>query len=108
MKKISVIVIICLMILPLTFLTGCTQSNTGKYTVSIDLYAFDPSNITITKGATVTWTNNDQTQHTVTSNNFDSGRIDPGNTYSHTFNDAGTFIYHCEVHPYMVGIIIVQ
>ena len=59
---------------------------------------------------TVTWTNQDYTIHTVTSNVglFSSGLLNHGDTWSYTFTTSGTFPYHCAIHPYMVGTIIVE
>ncbi len=64
-------------------------------------FAFNPTTITISKGTTVTWTNRDSAPHTITSISgaFDSGSLSQGQTYSHTFNEAGTFEYSCTIHP---------
>jgi plastocyanin len=73
--------------------------------------AFNPNPLTISKGTTVTWMNNDSTTHTSTSNNsgpWSSGSIDPGGTFSFTFQSSGSFAYHCAIHPGMVGTITVQ
>jgi plastocyanin len=78
--------------------------------VSIANMSFSPADITVKKGATVTWTNNDSITHTVTAdsgNTFDSGNLEPGKTFSHTFNDTGTFAYHCNIHPNMTGKVTV-
>lgn len=97
---------------------GCTQSpsttptTTGNSnTVSIKGFAFNPSTLTVPVGTTVTWTNEDSTTHTVTSDSgseFDSGQIPSGQTYSHTFNTAGTFSYHCSIHTSMKAQIVVE
>ncbi len=75
---------------------------------------FQPQEITVPAGTTVTWTNQDDVSHTVTSgprdaptNLFDSGDIAPGGTFSFTFTDPGTYEYHCSVHPGMDGTVIV-
>lgn len=88
---------------------GNTGGSTGN-TVSISNYTFSPTSLTIAKGTTVKWTNDDQVTHTVTDDNgkFDSGNLPYGQTYSHTFSDTGTFHYHCSIHTYMKGTIIVQ
>ncbi len=71
-------------------------------TVNIDIkgYTFVPDTITIPVGTTVIWTNDDGVAHTATSISgvFDSGSIDPGKTYSFTFNQAGTFEFGCTIH----------
>src|SRR5260370_18080160 len=78
-------------------------------------FGFSPATITIKVGTTVTWTNNTGTPHTVTSDDgtsFDSGINTPlspsGGTFSHTFTKAGTFSYHCQIHPFMVATVILQ
>lgn len=81
--------------------------------VSIKNLAFDPQTLTIQVGDTVTWTNNetDGTDHTTTSdtaNLWDSGLLQPGQSFSHTFPDPGTFTYHCTVHTFMTGSIVVH
>lgn len=77
--------------------------------IDIRNFSFNPSTLTISNGSTVTWLNNDNTTHTVTSpGNFNSSNIMPGQSYSHTFNSTGTFNYYCNTHPYMSGTIIVQ
>ena len=65
--------------------------------------------ITVTVGTTVEWTNSDPLPHTVTANDksFNSGLIQPGKTYRHTFTKAGTFNYYCVPHPFMKGVIVV-
>ena len=65
--------------------------------------------ITVTVGTTVEWTNSDPLPHTVTANDksFNSGLIQPGKTYRHTFTKAGTFSYYCIPHPFMKGVIVV-
>lgn len=72
--------------------------------------AYVPNPITIALGSAVTWTNNDSTAHTATSNTgvFNSGAIGPGQSFSFTFQTAGTYQYHCSFHPGMVGSVVVQ
>ncbi|VVB97604.1 Halocyanin [uncultured archaeon] len=82
-------------------------------TVAVEIkgFAYNPANITISKGTTVVWTQNDSVSHTVTiasGTGFDSGTLNQGQTFSYTFNEAGTFIYGCSIHPRMSGKIIVQ
>jgi amicyanin len=61
-------------------------------------------------GTTVEWTNNDPLPHTVTAvdKTFNSGLIQPGKTFRHTFTKAGTFKYFCMPHPFMKGVIVVK
>jgi plastocyanin len=78
--------------------------------VSIANFSFSPAAITVSIGATITWTNNDSSSHTVTADDgsFDSGRLAPGATFSQTFATAGTFAYHCSIHSMMKGTVTVR
>ena len=79
--------------------------------VSITDFQFSPATVTITAGDSVTWTNNtSSTPHTSTSDTgaWDSGTIDGGASFTHTFSTAGTFAYHCNFHPQMTGTVVVQ
>src|SRR6266699_1013077 len=69
-----------------------------------------PANFTTTVGRTVTWANKDTTTHTVTSTTglFDSGILNPGQTYSHTFAQAGVYSYYCTLHSWMKGNLTVK
>lgn len=87
------------------------QSASG--TVDIKNMMFTPSQITIAKGGTVTWTNNDSVTHTVVDDlsnvgGPNSGDIAPGQNYSFTFTKSGSFQYHCGIHPSMRGTIVVK
>lgn len=72
--------------------------------------AFNPDDLDIAVGTTVTWTNTDSTSHTSTSEarSWDSGTILPGRQFSFTFQNAGTFPYRCTIHPGMVGTVVVR
>src|SRR3954466_7750813 len=88
-----------------------TAGAQGKtMTVSIKNFAFNPPNTTVSAGTTVTWVNNDQVPHTATANNgaFDSGTLQPGQSYSFAFDKAGTYAYHCNIHPDMTATITVS
>ena len=86
---------------------GCEETADG---------CFIPSPVTIPMGGTVTWENNDTAAHTATGGSategpsgvFDSSLIMAGSSFSHTFEDAGTFDYFCMVHPWMAGTVIVE
>jgi plastocyanin len=88
-----------------------SNTPTATSSVSIENFAFMPPDITVKKGATVTWTNNDSTTHTVTASSGEKGpassNLSPGDKYSFTFDTAGTFHYHCSIHPYMLGTVTV-
>ena len=89
--------------------TTASSTSSGN-TVSIANFAFSPATLPIPAGTTVTWTNNDSTTHTVTSDNgvFDSGNLAPNAIFSYTFSNAGTFAYHCSLHTSMTGKIVVK
>jgi len=102
--------------------------------ISIKGFAFNPKTIEVVKGTTVTWTNGDTVPHTVTTGvapatfpplpsgasptpfpslssgdgKVFSGRIEPTKTFNFTFNEAGTFVYFCSVHPAMGATITVK
>ncbi len=72
--------------------------------------SYDPETVTIKAGDTVTWVNEDAPQHDVVADNgeFKSDLFDKGQTFSFTFTQAGTYPYHCSVHPGMTGTVTVQ
>jgi plastocyanin len=70
--------------------------------------AFEPKDLTVKVGDTVTWTNDGQLPHTATAEGFDSGSIAPGDTYEWTAEKAGTVSYVCTFHPGMEGTITVN
>jgi plastocyanin len=76
--------------------------------VKIQNFAFDPGTLTVKKGTTVTWTNNDSAPHQIKSATFNSSQLSKGQAFSFTFNETGTFDYSCSIHPSMLGKIIVQ
>lgn len=76
--------------------------------VKIVDFAFKPRTIDISRGSTVKWTNRGSVSHTVTFKGFKSGTLAPGNAFSHKFPKAGTFKYHCSIHPDMKGKVVVS
>jgi len=72
--------------------------------------AFTAADLNIAAGTAVTWVNGDSTSHTSTSNaaGWDSGIVAPGGQFSFVFQSAGTFPYHCVIHPGMVGTVVVR
>lgn len=77
-------------------------------TVNIQEYAYNPSVIRIKEGDTITWVNQDTVQHNVSNDSFESPLLSNGETFSYTFETAGTFEYTCTPHPYMEGTVIVE
>jgi amicyanin len=80
--------------------------------VSIDNFVFEPKELVVTAGTTVTWVNTDDVPHTATSTAspalFDSKALDTNDTFSFEFKAAGTYSYFCKVHPYMTGKVVVK
>jgi plastocyanin len=78
--------------------------------VSIVDFGFTPVNLTVAPGTTVTWTNMGGVPHTTSSDDgaWDSGTRAPGQSFSFTFRNGGSFTYHCNIHPVMSAVITVQ
>ncbi len=92
--------------------TPPTEEETAQVSneIKISGFAFVPATITVSVGTTVTWAHNDSPPHTVSSRDalFDSGNLSRGATFSHTFEQSGTFEYYCKIHPYMTGKVNVE
>jgi plastocyanin len=87
--------------------SGATPNCTNPCTIVIQNSQFGQTQpIIVSAGTKVTWANKDSTEHTVTSDTglFGSSILSPGQTFSYTFSNAGTFNYHCLIHP-MTGTI---
>jgi plastocyanin len=89
-----------------------SDANTARATVErvkIVDFAFRPRVTDVSRGTRVRWTNRGSVSHTTTSNGgiWDSGSIAPGGTFSRVFRNAGTFRFHCTIHPDMKGKIVV-
>jgi plastocyanin len=78
--------------------------------VDIAGFAFSPQAVTVHVGDTVTWTNADAQHHTATADDgsFNTGAINSGSSKSVTLTTAGTFPYHCSIHPSMTATIVVE
>jgi plastocyanin len=109
--------------------TGTSATGGGGATTSVSIVsgassltdtAFDPNPVQVSVGDTITWTNDDIQPHTVTSgaNGQPDGKFDsspnfnpllaPGQTFEHTFTEAGQYPYYCALHPNMVGMVSVS
>jgi len=90
--------------------TSTSGAGAKSASVTIKDFEFTPATVTIAIGGTVTWTNNGPSTHTATADDgsFDSGNLSQGKTFSHTFQTAGTFAYHCTIHPFMTATVVVQ
>jgi len=81
--------------------------------IKINNFAFSPATLTVKAGTTVTWTNADSAPHTVVSDagapaQFTSQALATGSSFPFTFTQAGTYTYHCSIHPSMKGTVIVE
>jgi plastocyanin len=85
-------------------------SPTSAVDVDIAKFAYGPPEITVAPGTRITWTNRDETPHTVTGNDksFASKGLDTGDKFEHTFDREGDFGYICAVHPFMTGVVHVR
>ena len=89
---------------------GCsTSSEAAAVTVQIANFAFDPPEVTAKVGETIGWTNGDSTAHTATTDDggCDTGNIAQNATAGLVFDAAGTYAYHCKIHPNMTGTITI-
>jgi plastocyanin len=76
--------------------------------VSIVDFSFMPDRLRVRVGDSVTWTNNGDAPHTSTSLGWNSGILQPGDTFTFTFNSLGRFMYRCNIHRQMRGLIQVR
>jgi plastocyanin len=89
---------------------AATQAAANPAAVRIDNFNFTPLTLVIAPGTTVTWTNADDTPHTVREKDgkFKSAALDTDDTFSQTFTAPGEYEYFCSIHPRMVGKIVVK
>jgi plastocyanin len=89
--------------------TSAVAQSNQQDTVSIRDFSFEPAQLSVEPGTTVTWTNEGNEPHTVTADNglFDSRVLNPGESYSVQFDGMGTVTYYCTLHPSMRGRITV-
>ena len=96
--------VLAVSMLPAVLPVGPTQIRS-----TIQNFAISPNPITLAPGSTVTWTNLDGVAHMVTADDesWGSGTLGPGTTYSHVFTSPGSHTYHCALHPFMKGTVVV-
>lgn len=90
--------------------TEPTEENAPSSSVTIKNFAFSPNALTVKKGTTVTWTNQDSAEHNAFSDQDGGPKgnlLKKGESYSFTFNKVGTFNYICQPHPHMKGTVTV-
>ena len=86
-----------------------TRANAEETMVNIDNFTFEPKDLTVKLGTTVTWKNRDDIPHTVVSaGKFRSKTMDTDGTFSFTFTAAGDYKYFCSLHPHMTGSVKVE
>ena len=96
------------------FLFGMTAAPAAHaaqpYAVTIQSFTFGPAALTVPLGATVTWINQDDSPHTVTTDDrrIKSPALDTGDKFSFTFDKPGSYTYFCTIHPHMTGMIVVR
>lgn len=97
-----------LAILPVLFLPAAVLAATVQ--IQIKGMNFHPDTVTVAPGTTVIWTNDDSFAHTTTSDTklWDSGLLQHGQSFSHTFGTPGNYPYHCAVHTFMAGTVTVK
>jgi plastocyanin len=86
-------------------------SGASESSVTISDFKFAPASVTVKHGAKITVTNHDSTAHTATANDgntFDTGTLDPGSSRTFTVDKPGSYAYHCNIHSFMKGTIVVQ
>lgn len=90
--------------------TGRAASAAEPVPVSIANFTFSPADLTVAAGTTVVWTNHDDIPHTVASTDgaFRSHALDTDDSFSFTFEKAGSYRYFCSLHPRMVGTVKVR
>ena len=116
MKRLLLLVVLSVIAL-LMFVPPAVAQDAGvesvpiqnAWSVNIGDNFFDPPQSAVEPGSTITWTNNGDEPHTVTADDgsFDSGVLNPGDSYTVAFGGQGTVTYHCEIHPEMRGSVTV-
>jgi plastocyanin len=107
-RRVASLAAATLLILPALFASFSPSPARGAtHSIEIGDGFFSPATLTVAVGDTVTWTNVDDSPHTVSAGTFDSGNLDEGQTFSFTFTEAGTFDYVCSYHDEMTASITV-
>lgn len=99
---------------PVVPVSNNLTASTTENIISIKNFSFNPSTLTVKAGTKVTWINNDNVSHTVTSDTMDpgnflnSGILSPGQSFSFIFTSPVSVGYHCNIHPMMKGDVIID
>jgi len=86
------------------------QAGAQAAAIQIDNFHYTPPSLVVAPGTTVTWTNADDSPHTVREKDgkFKSAALDTDDTFSQTFAAPGEYEYFCSIHPYMTGKVVVK
>jgi plastocyanin len=87
---------------------GATATASGAKSVDINHFAFHPPTLRVKRGAKVAFANTSNITHTASGGSFDTKRIAPGTSVTVKFSQKGTFAYHCKIHPFLQGKIVVE
>ena len=106
---ITALVPLAITALVLSLFLWAQQAAAEERTVRIDNFTFNPAELKVKPGTTITWENADDIPHSIveTGTKFHSKALDTGDKFSMTFADAGEIDYFCGLHPHMKGKIIV-
>jgi plastocyanin len=90
--------------------SGAKASATASATKTVQIkgFAFKPARVKVNRGSQVAFANSSDVAHTATGAGFDTKRIAPGKSASVRFKKAGTFAYHCKIHSFMKGKVVVE
>ncbi len=112
--KLNFLILGVLLVIGVVAASGCTSTNQSTNqsgnTVVMQNMSYNPSTLNVKVGTTVTWVNKDSVTHDVVSDTglFNSGTLTNGMSYNYTFNQTGSYPYHCTIHPSMTGTIVVS
>lgn len=113
--KTKILLLLSVLITATFILVSCYKSKSSYNStattskISITNSGYSPASLTVGNGSTVTWTNNDNIAHTVTTaeGSINSGDIMPGSSYTKTFSATGTYNYYDAHNSNMMGVLIV-
>lgn len=93
-----------------TLLFWSATAAAAEHVVTLKKLKFDPKSIDVAAGDTVVWKNEDENDHTITSDDksFKAGKLAAGASYKVKFEKAGKFPYHCDLHPRMKATVVVK
>ncbi len=102
-----------ILVLMLGFMIACDDEDDNDIRPDNEVWmsetAFLPQNLTVPAGTAVRWVNNSSVIHNVVSETgLFSEVLEPGESYSYTFPEAGTYNYECTIHPGMIGTIFAE